>query len=59
MHQFCEIEMVLEGEIEITVEGEVYTARAGDIAVITPFRVHSFNTPKRVKMLICVFLTPL
>ena len=55
LHQFCEIEMVLEGEIEITVEGKTDTAKAGDIAVITPFRIHSFHTPKYVKQLICVF----
>lgn len=55
LHQFCELEMVLDGEIEIGVDGVTEVARAGDIAIITPFRVHSFNTPKYVKMLICVF----
>ena len=55
LHQFCELEMVLEGEIEITVDGKTYTARAGDIAVISPFRMHAFHTPKYVKQLICVF----
>ncbi len=55
LHQFSELEMVLDGEIEITVEGETQIARAGDIAIITPFRIHSFHTPRYVKMLICVF----
>lgn len=55
LHQFCELEMVLEGEIEITVDGKTYTARAGDIAIISPFRMHSFHTPSYVKQLICVF----
>lgn len=62
IHQFCEIEMILEGEIEITVSGKVYVASAGDIAVIPPFKVHSFYTPRHVKMLICTlssyFLPP-
>ena len=55
LHQFCELEMVLEGEIEITVDGKTEIARAGDIAIITPFKIHSFYTPKYVKQLICVF----
>ena len=55
LHQFCEIEMILEGEIEITVEGKKHLARAGDIAVIPPFKMHSFYTPSYVKQLICVF----
>ena len=52
IHQFCEIEMVTEGEIEITVSGKKHIARAGDIALIPPFKVHSFHTPNNVKMLI-------
>ena len=55
MHQFCELEMVLDGEIEITIEGKKYIAKEGDIAIITPFRMHSFYTPRYVKQLICVF----
>ena len=55
LHQFCELEMILEGEIEITVDGKTYSAKPGDIAVIAPFRTHSFYTPKYVKQLICVF----
>lgn len=54
LHQFFEFEVVLEGEIEITMDGETVTARAGDIAIIPPFRIHSFNTPRYVKQLICV-----
>lgn len=58
LHQYFEIELVVDGEIEITVDGQKHIARAGDIAVITPFRVHSFYTPSHVKMLICTFPTP-
>ena len=55
LHQSFEFEIVTEGEIEITVDGEKQVARAGDIAVIPSFRIHSFYTPKQVKMMICVF----
>lgn len=61
IHQYLEIEMIVDGEIEITVEGRTEIARAGDIAVIPPLRVHSFVTPRQVKMLICTmpsFLWP-
>ncbi|MBQ2793383.1 MAG: AraC family transcriptional regulator [Clostridia bacterium] len=52
LHQYCEIEMVTDGEIEITVSGKKYIAKKGDIALIPPFKVHSFHTPERVEMLI-------
>ena len=54
IHQFCEFILVREGEIEITVDGRTYKAKAGDIAVIPPFSIHSFYTPERVVQLICV-----
>ena len=54
IHQFCEFIFVREGEIEITVDGKCYVAGPGDIAVILPFSVHSFHTPKHVVQLICV-----
>ena len=54
IHQFCEMEMVLDGEIEITVEGKRHIARQGDIAVIPPFKIHSFYTPEYVKQTIFV-----
>ena len=57
LHQYFELELVLEGEIEITVSGKRHIARAGDIAAIPPFKVHSFHTPERVKMLIMTLPT--
>ncbi len=54
IHQFCEFVLVREGEIEITVDGKCYMAKSGDIAVILPFSVHSFRTPKHAVLLICV-----
>ena len=54
IHEFCEMEMILDGEIEITVDGKRHIARAGDIAVIPPFKVHSFHTSDYVKQTIFV-----
>ncbi len=54
IHEFCEMEMILEGEIEITVDGKCYIARPGDIAIIPPFKLHSFYTPKHVRQTIFV-----
>ena len=54
IHQFPEIVYVIEGSIEITVDGVTETANAGDIAVITPFRAHSFYTPIHCKIWIGV-----
>ena len=54
IHQFCEFVLVLDGEIEMTVNGKKEIARAGDITVITPFAVHSFNTPEYSKIHIAV-----
>ena len=44
----------MAGEVEITVDGMPERARAGDIAVITPFRIHSFKTPEYCKIWIGV-----
>ena len=55
LHQFFELEMVFSGEIEVTLHGKTVTARAGDIAIIPAFGIHSFHTPESIKMLICVF----
>lgn len=46
IHQFPEIILVRDGEVEITVDGVTEIARGGDMAVITPFRAHSFHTPE-------------
>ncbi|MBQ8380806.1 MAG: helix-turn-helix domain-containing protein [Clostridia bacterium] len=46
IHQFPEIVLVMDGEVVITVDGVEEVARRGDMAVITPFRTHSFRTPE-------------
>ena len=57
LHQYFELELVLDGEIEITVSGKKHIARAGDIAIIPPFKVHSFYTPEQVEMRIMTMPT--
>lgn len=57
IHQFPEIVCVMGGEVDITVDGKTERARAGDIAVITPFRIHSFKTPDYCKIWIGVIST--
>ena len=54
IHQFPEIVCVIDGEVELTVDGVKESARAGDIAVISPFRIHSFKTPEYCKIWIGV-----
>ena len=54
IHQFPEIVCVMSGEVKITVDGVCETARAGDMAVITPFRTHSFKTPSACEIWIGV-----
>ena len=39
-HQYSEIQCVMSGSFYITVDGETKLAKKGDVAVITPFRVH-------------------
>ena len=57
IHQFPEIVYVKDGELELTVDGVTELMRAGDFAIVPPFRVHSFFTPKTVTRWICVFST--
>ncbi len=54
IHQFPEIVCIMDGEVEITVDGVTERARKGDIAVITPFRIHSFKTPQYCRIWIGV-----
>ena len=55
IHQFTEIVYCKEGSLELTVNGKTETMRPGDMAIIPPYQVHSFHTPKYVIRWICVF----
>lgn len=46
IHQLPEILCVIDGSFELTVDGVTEVASKGDICVITPFRTHSWFTPK-------------
>ena len=54
IHEYSEILYVVEGSIESTVNGKTELLRAGDIAFITPFKVHSTFTPDSCKLVVCV-----
>ena len=55
IHQFPEIVYVKEGSMVLTIDDKSEIMSAGDVAVIAPFRVHSFSTPEFVERWICVF----
>lgn len=55
IHQCSEIIYVKSGTLEATVGNETKLLSAGDIAVVAPFQVHTFDTPKSVKLWLCVF----
>lgn len=55
IHQFTEIAIVLKGKIDIISSGNRLSASEGDIAVIPPFRTHSFDTPEQCDVWISVF----
>jgi len=55
-HQFSEIQVVLSGSFYVSVDGETTLAKEGDIAVITPFRVHGVRAAEKGSRLwICAF----
>ena len=55
IHQFSEFVFVIDGELSMTVEGKTEIGRAGDVFLITPFKIHSFRTDEYCKILIFVF----
>ena len=55
IHQFCEIVYVMEGLLHIQVDGKEYDLTPGEIAVITPFQMHSFSSKDKAKFWMCVF----
>ena len=55
LHQFAEICYCRSGSLEITVDGQIETMTEGDMAIIPPYRVHSYYTPDTVERWICVF----
>ena len=54
IHQFAEIQFILEGEVELTVDSKKETLHSGDFIVISPFRAHSFKTKPGTKRWILI-----
>ena len=55
IHQFAEIVYCKEGSLELTVDGKTEIMKAGDMAIIPPYCVHSYHTPEYVIRWIGVF----
>lgn len=54
IHQFTEIQYIIEGELEIVVDGMTEHLTAGDVAVISPFRAHSLRSSSNSKRWILI-----
>lgn len=55
LHRDFEVVYPLEGEIQIKVENTVSSLRKGEIALILPNQIHSFETPTHSRVLVLVF----
>lgn len=54
IHQFAEIQFILEGGVGLTSDGKEEFLEAGDIIVISPFKPHSFKTKPGTKRWILI-----
>ena len=54
IHQFTEIQYIIEGSLDLVVDGKAEHLEAGDIAVISPFRAHSFKASADAKRWILI-----
>lgn len=54
IHQFAEIQFILEGGVELTSDGKEESLGAGDIIVISPFKPHGFKTKPGTKRWILI-----
>ena len=54
IHQFTEIQYIINGTLELTVDGITEHLSKGDIAVISPFRNHSFKCSHDAKRWILI-----
>lgn len=55
MHRCYEAVMLLEGEMTVRIEKEEYLLREGDLILIKPNRVHSFETQGSSRHVLCIF----
>lgn len=55
LHRQAELLVVLEGELTVGAEQNSYSLSAGDGALIFPNRLHSLDTEKSSRILLCIF----
>lgn len=55
LHRQAELLVVLEGGLTVTVEQNSYPLSAGNGALIFPNRLHSLDTEKSSRILLCIF----
>lgn len=57
MHRCYEMVLMLEGDMIIQIDGEPYAVTEGDLILVKPHRVHSYQTEegKQSACLLCVF----
>ena len=55
IHQCSELIYVTRGSLEATVGNTKRIISKGEIAVVSPFQVHTFDTPSSVDLWVCVF----
>lgn len=54
IHQYIEIMYVTDGSLKLTVDGKQCEVKSGEIAVITPFRIHSISsTDAKFRLAVC------
>ena len=55
MHHFCEIILVLEGNITVAIEGSEYMVQSGSMIFIKPNQIHSVRTDDYSHSITCIF----
>lgn len=55
LHRQAELIVVLDGTLTVTVEQRTYTLPAGEGVLVFPNRIHSLNTEKSSRILLCIF----
>ena len=54
LHYHIELAFVKEGKTRVTVDSDVYTVEAGDIIVVFPNQIHTFETVEREKYILMI-----
>ena len=54
-HLHCEVLFVIKGEVNMTVDGYERTLRAGEIATVFPYIVHSYESAPNAELYVLLF----